>query len=417
MTQTNIGSFSPLRPRFSDSPPGTFAMVEDLRVERIDSWGSAHGLESLWNDLLAESTSNNVFLTWEWLNSWWKAYGGTRQLMILTCVDRAGALVGIAPLYCDHKPLVAGLSLRVLRFVGDGTHDSDNLNFIVRKGAEKLAIRAWSDWLKRHHQEWDLLELNSIPAESCFPSLMLQESQRRRWRVTSEGTPHALVRLPSEWSSYLTSLSGTMRSLIQRRIRYLERHHQVRYWKCKTTTDLAAALDQLFCLHGKRWETRGGPGAFVHEARRDLLVEVTRRFMERGWLDFWSLEVDGQVVATELGFHYGDTYYFFQAGFDPDWYSKSVGLVLKATIMRHLIESGVQFYDFLAGGDDYRLRWGPELRSYFSLRLARSFSRGGLSIRLIGLTLSVKEALRRQIPASAWASLRRSYRRFRPLQS
>ncbi|MGQ0666228.1 MAG: GNAT family N-acetyltransferase, partial [Nitrospiraceae bacterium] len=112
-----------------------------------------------------------------------------------------------------------------------------------------------------------------------------------------------------------------------------------------------------------------------------------------------------------------NTYYFFQAGFDPDWYPKSVGLVLKATIMRHLIESGVQYYDFLAGGDDYRLRWGPELRSYLSLRLARSFSRGGFSIRLIGLALSVKEALRRHIPASAWAFLRRSYRRFRPLES
>lgn len=417
MLYPNPFSLEPSRFHAGDSSQDLVAGTENLHVQRFDSWISAESLEPFWNDLLAESPSNTVFLTWEWLTAWWKAYGGSRRLLILTCIDRTGAMVGIAPLYCDRRPVVAGFSFRVLRFVGDGTHDSDNLNFIVRKGMEDSAIRAWSDWLERHHREWDLLELNSLPAESCFAPLMREESRRRRWIMMSDETPHALVCLPSEWPSYLALLSSTMRSLIQRRIRHLERHHRVSCWKCKTATDLTAALDQLFRLHGKRWDARGGPGAFVDDQRRDLLVDVTRRFMDRGWLDLWSLEVDGQVVAMEIGFRYHTTYYFFQAGFDPDWYQKSVGLVLKATIMRHLIENGVQFYDFLAGGDDYRFRWGPELRSYLSLRLTRSFSRGGLFIRLLGFTLSAKESLRRQIPASVWSFLRRSYRRFRPLQS
>lgn len=415
MAYTNPIPLGPSRPRIPESSPGAFAKAEALHVERLDSLAAAEGLEHLWNNLLAESASNTVFLTWEWLTSWWKAYGGSRQLMILTCVDRDGALVGIAPLYCDRTLLVAGLSLRVLRFVGDGTHDSDNLNFIVRKGAEKPAIQAWSEWLDRHHREWDILELNSVPAESCFASVMLEESRERHWRVMSEETPHALVCLPREWSSYLALLSGTMRSLIQRRTRHLERHHQVRYWSCEKPPDLAPALEQLFRLHGKRWEARGGPGAFVHDQRRDLLVDVTQRFMARGWLDFWSLEVDGQVVATELGFRYGDSYYFFQAGFDPAWYPRSVGLVLKATILRRLIEAGVCYYDFLAGGDDYRLRWGPELRSHLSLKFARARSRGGLFLQLGSLTDSAKEALRRHIPAAAWTILRQLYRWVHPL--
>lgn len=404
----------PSRPRAAGSSPGAVETTEELHVERLDGWAASGGLEHLWNDLLADSASRTVFLTWEWLTSWWNAYGGSRQLMILTCLDRAGTLVGIAPLYCDRAPFIPGLSLRVLRFIGDGTHDSDNLDFIVRRGSEKSAIRAWSEWLDHHQRDWDLLELNSLPAESCLASLILEESRRRRWHVVSRETPRALLCLPRDGSAYLASLSESMRSTIRNRTRHLERNYRVRFVRCESAADLASALQHLFRLHGKRWEARGGGGAFGHSQRRAFLKEVTERLQVRSWLDFWSLEVDDQVVATELGFCYGDTRYFLQAGFDPDWYPKNVGVVLRARILRHLIDGGVRYYDFLDGGDDYKFRWGAERRSYLSLRCARACSRGGLFLRLGGLADSAKEALRRHTPASAWTVLRKAFRWVRP---
>src|SRR2546427_4482076 len=48
------------------------------------------GFEKLreeWNELLQASASNCLFLTWEWLYTWWKHLSEDRRLFIIT-VDR-----------------------------------------------------------------------------------------------------------------------------------------------------------------------------------------------------------------------------------------------------------------------------------------------------------------------------------------
>lgn len=412
-TQADAGNLMAFGPAASSTPGGAH-ISDDVHVERLGSWAAAARLEHLWNDLLEDSASRTVFLTWEWLTSWWHTYGGSRQLMILTCMDRSGALLGIAPLYRDRKGVAPGLCLRVLRFIGDGTHDSDNLDFIARRGAERAAIQAFARWLDDHRREWDVLELNTLPAESPSACILLEACRARRWYVRCQEAPRALLRLPADASVYVASLSESMRSTIRNRTRHLERNHRVRFVRCENPTDLSCALHNLFRLNDKRWSARGQAAALAESPRRTFLEEATKRLQLRGWLDLWTLEVDGDVVATELGFRYGDTCSFLQAGFDPDWYSKNVGIVLRARILRHLIDSGIRYYDFLAGDDSYKFRWGADRLGYLSLRCAPRSSRGGFVLRLGVVADSTKEAVRRHTPAGAWSLSRQAFRWFRP---
>jgi hypothetical protein len=137
-----------------------------LQVEKYTSWDDLQRDYPHWNALLAKSSSRSIFLTWEWLQCWWRAFGNSADLLALICTDKNGALLGIAPLCRFMGKRFPRSRLKVLRLAGDGTDDSDNLDFICREGQELAVLKAVLDWLVQHPSEWDLLDLNNIPTES-----------------------------------------------------------------------------------------------------------------------------------------------------------------------------------------------------------------------------------------------------------
>src|SRR2546425_4048713 len=298
-----------------------------LHVSRLASWDDIAGLEHTWNKLLAGSASRTVFLTWEWVQAWWRAFGSTRHLVLLTCRDAGGDLVAIVPLQRTWENIGPGMSGWMLRLVGDGIGGSENLDWIAQRGHEAAAVRAVLDWLEQNRSEWDTLELNTVPAQSPVAAALRQELAARRWRLAVHVSAGYLLRLPDNWETCHASFSKNFRSLLPRRIRKVQSSFAVRVRRCETLEELPGCLEQLFALHAKRWQLRGQAGSFGLQQKRAFYAEMGKRFLERGWLDFWLLELGGKTVAAEYGFCYNGIYSFLQAGFDPDYSSYGVGRV------------------------------------------------------------------------------------------
>src|SRR5712692_8540819 len=98
-----------------------------MEIQRIEDVEAFRRLRTEWNDLLAASDADCVFLTWEWLFTWWKHFGAGLRLAILAVRDR-GELVGIAPLALRRR-----LGFPVLEFLGSGLVGSDYVDVIVRR--------------------------------------------------------------------------------------------------------------------------------------------------------------------------------------------------------------------------------------------------------------------------------------------
>ena len=64
------------------------------------------------------SDSDCLFLTWEWLFTWWKHLAGDRQLAILA-VRSGGKLVALAPFCLRPASLSRRRPLPVLEFLGN----------------------------------------------------------------------------------------------------------------------------------------------------------------------------------------------------------------------------------------------------------------------------------------------------------
>jgi CelD/BcsL family acetyltransferase involved in cellulose biosynthesis len=386
-------------------------------VKRYANWDEAEVLERAWNELLAQSAARTIFLTWEWMKAWWGAFGAHRDLVLLTLTDTDGKLAVIVPFQRTWEKLGPRNSGWLLRLAGDGIGGSENLDWIVREGCEGAAVRAIADWLDQNKSYWDSIRLDTVPGASPVLSALKEELCQREWRQVERHSTGYSLHLPESWEELMVSLPKNMRAQINRRVRKLNKQFSVRVRRCERLEEVPQFLDYLFELHQKRWELRGKEGSFVLEQKRSFYAEMAMRFLLAGWLDFWLLEVDGRTAAVEFGFHYNGVYSFLQAGFDPQFAEYSAGVVLRAQIMKELIQRGLREYDFLGGDDEYKQHWAPATRSYVSLSIARPYTLAAAGLALEITQEKAKEWLRTHTPKPLWSAAKVAYQRLNPSAS
>jgi CelD/BcsL family acetyltransferase involved in cellulose biosynthesis len=376
-----------------------------LQVQKFTSWQECGALSRDWEQILRDTPGLTIFSTPEWLGSWWKAFGQSKPLVVLSISNDAGETIGLAPLYIDGSKGLNPTSVRRLRFVGDGSEDSDNLDLIFRSGHETACSEALLERLETE-SGWDVCELNTLGIDSNAAQAMLSSLKKRGWPTKQWTRASSAVPLPDNWEAYLKQLSREHSGGITRYTKRLGRHFDVRIFKCATEEQLQPALEVLFDLHQKRWQSQGEPGSFAGSERRQFYYEMSRGFLRQGWLELWVMELNGKPAAAQFAFRYGNTVYQLQEGLDPQHYSDRAGTVLRAHILKQLIAGGVRSYDFLGGADAHKLSWGAQPGTYMDICFAKPFSRGSLHLHMREKTRVAKDWLRPRMPAPVLQALR-----------
>lgn len=379
------------RCNYIDPPEGDIVTNHrPLTVKVYRTWDELEELAGRWNQFLVDCDTTTLCLTWEWLASWWAAYHASRELFVLGLFDAGGALAGIAPLYRtgDPKHTRTRFPLRVVRFIGTGTGGaSTNLGFISRPGSEATVTGSVLDWLSQSRSAWDVLDLHLMRSELQSTKLLIEELDRRKWLQSRSQQPHRIAKLPNTYQAYLATLSKKMRTELPYEHRRLLKNFEVKLRRVEKDDDLPQAIETLMRLNTQRWRARGEPGSFANPEKRSFCVELARRFLACGWLDFWILELDGIPAAMEFGFRLGGTFYPLWVALDTQFKAYSPGAVLKALILQELIRDGVQEYEFMQGSEPYKLRWGAHELLYDTTRCARPYSWGAVYFQLSALQL------------------------------
>lgn len=380
---------------------------QNLIISLHESLESLAPLRTEWDTLLAEYPYSTTFSTYEWLVPWWRAFGSNDRLLVLAFRDANSALVGLAAMAVTVERGFF-LPLRLLRLMGDGTHDSDNLDLPVRLGWERAVAQSLLDWMQRNAALWDICELNTLPNCSAMGAAILQDLRQRKWPCLTSTRPQTVVELEESWEAHLKKISSKERGKIGLRTRRLEKKYQVQIRKCKEEVEVDFLLAELYELHAKHWKLRDLPGTLHVPARRRFYAELARLLLARQRLEFWVLELQGKVVAAQFGLRHGETVFSLQEGFDPDYAADSVGYVLRSQVLKRLIADGVRRYDFLGGTDESKMRWGAELRSYNNIHFARPLSYGSININFKNKSARSKDWLRNHLPAGFWNGIKRA---------
>lgn len=388
----------------TDVPPSGASSHLSVRV--YESLDELHALRAGWNQLISRYPWATTFCTWEWLSCWWECFGQDRKLLTIALFD-AESLVGLAPLSIS-KENVGWFSLRVLRLMGDGSGDSDNLDCPVQPGYELAFAKEILSLLGQRKKQWDVCLLNTLPCHSLVANPIRQSLGSRSWAFFEYSSRCSAVDLPEDWDVYTRMLSSEDRKNLTRYRRRLENRHSVTIYRCTGMEQLPRSLEALFELHQERWQNAGEPGTFSSDNRRKFYDRLSRCLLDRGWLEFWILELDGEIAAAQLAFRYGDKVFQLQEGYDHRRNSDRPGYVLRGAVLQRLIQENIRTYDFLGGEDAYKNRWGASQSVYRQIHFAPAFSFGAVWLECVDKAGRMKEWLRQALPASIWSQLRKA---------
>ena len=374
-----------------------------MRVVEIRTEAELQALKPAWDALLCESASDTIFLTWEWVTSWWAAYGKPGELRILAAFDDQDVLRGIAPLRSSTIRRY-GQTVSALTFIGDGSNDSDYLDLIAATGYEQGVMTSFEAHWSKEIERGAVLLLNEIPETS--PSLALLRNLGNPARIwTEESVPCGTVPLPGTWNDYLGQVRPRFRTKIRSVLRDLEGRSEVQFGYCETPEQVRAMLPVLFDLHKKRWNEVGKPGVFGWAEKRDFYHALSELLLERGWLRFAWLKWNDTVLACQYGFAYQGKYFLLQEGFEPASEHLNLGIGLRAWSIRGFIEEGLSEYDFLGGRVlRHRSDWGATTKDSKKIQLAKATWKNQLFCRGPEWENEARESVKRFVPKQVLAA-------------
>lgn len=348
--------------------------AEAFTVTICDDAKTFHDLRDEWNHLLDRAARKSPFLRHEFMFAWWEIYGSKQRgamPFILIARDRERRLVGLLPLYRAYsgKPL---LGVRELRFLGSVKEAPEYLDLIAADNAQTpQIIKAVLNGFKKYNTKYDLLRLTDMAEDALLLAFLPNwakacngEFQQMPWMVC----PH--IKISGDFENYLQTVSANHRANFRRRQRKLQENCKVKMEIATTPAQVENGFDEMFALHQKRWAQREGASAFNNETSRLFHRGVAKTLAESDIVRIFSLKCDGQTVAALYCFLYDNRLMYYQAGFDIEYESQSVGLVLMGMLLQYCHEQGYSEFDFLRGEEEYKFRWTKTTRATVAVEIA-----------------------------------------------
>ena len=326
-----------------------------------------------WNKLLSNGNSNTVFLTWEWLYTWWEAFQEGKELMILSVRKEDDTeLIGLLPIYIREDRLFGLKKVKIGEFLGTGIVCSDYLDIIIRSGFEEIVTNQLVQYLVSQKREFDFLTLSDIPSDS--PNLPTIEKHLKEAGFSLRKLKESIcpfLPLSDSWQGCLKYLSSRTQKNLAYYQRRLQREFSVEVESGNNQGDSNCGIDILSRLHQNRWESKGEPGLFKNARFEQFHSNIIREFSDQGWLRLFFLKLNGQYVASIYGFRYCDKYYYYQGGFDETLKKYSVGQVLLYLYIQRAFEEKSKEFDFLRGVSPYKYEWTEHERHNLTFFVGR----------------------------------------------
>ena len=321
-----------------------------LEITEIDTFDQILELEPHWNHILQRSSSNNIFLTWEWISTCWRNYNNNRRLNTLLIKDR-DSVEGILPLALTKTKRV---KKKRLEFIGVGV--SDYQDFILTDKKNE-SINVLIGYFQEHKENWDVIDLQDVPENSS--SLLLCDSSTKQGYKTKETIQSICPYLPIKgtWENYFDSLSKNMRGSLRRTRKRLAEAYTVEFHICNERDSLEDLLQHFFRLHKESWRERKGQNSVLTPIFEKFHTDMAKLLFERGWLNLSFIMADNVPIASIYGAEYNKKFYYFLMGFDPEYSKYGVGQLLFKHLIKYCFDKGLQEFDFLKGDEPYKYRW------------------------------------------------------------
>jgi len=342
-----------------------------LRRWGVDKW---LGNAVAWKALLACSSADPLFLSWEWLTHWWQCYGGSLgRAPDILAFYRGEDLVGLAPLY--HRLVMRGVLLaHSVQVIGLSWRDSEPLISeyldVIAAPQDLGAVRHACLRLLLDEPAWTELVIGYSAAGQQWRDAFARLAPARGHYVRElDRSVSYQADLAQGFGPYLRDLGqSTRRSLWNLRRRLTDQGAVSLEFVAAGEID--GGFSDLNRLHQLRWKRPAFTGKRLAFHRT-----LASRLATHAELAFSRLRVGGDVVSVLYDIRKGARQYNIKMAFDPAFSSRvSLGLIHLGYAMENAADHGISSYDFLAGpgrASDYKRHLSQSRRALSCVQMLR----------------------------------------------
>ena len=320
-------------------------------IETITTSDALAKLAPVWEQLVTRSGATHPFVTHEWMQSWWEAFGSQSEMFILLVLAE-GEPIAIAPLMRRSERLYGSRCQSLSFMANDHTPRCD---FIVGDRAAE-AYEAIGNFLMT--AQCDVVRLHNVPSTSTTLEELASRASRFGYLVGSgRGAQSPVLPASASWDAYMETLAPKRRWFLRNRLKRLSKLGNVTLETISGGDDLAAALEDGFRLEAAAWKGAAGTAIQCDTNIREFYTILAQRAANRGWLRLQFLKVDDKRIAFAYCLAFANRMFLLKPGFDPEFAAYSPGTLLAYLALQELHTSGFLAYDFLGYGDEWKRQW------------------------------------------------------------
>jgi CelD/BcsL family acetyltransferase involved in cellulose biosynthesis len=323
-------------------------------IEVIERWADE------WRRLCVESPDDQPFYRPEWIAAHIRAFSPGANVVLLT-VTSTGKLLFVLPLLRE-RAIFHGVPLRRLRApVNSHSCRFDAVRHASPQGAAAVAIAA--NYLQSL-DGWDLLEISDAPEGGTISALadsarglgfpMGQIAMRRNPYVPVPADAEGLKKLP---------VNSRLRGKLRHIRREVEGHGGVNFLRVNHADP--SFLDRFYQLEAAGWKGTEGSAIACNPNIRQFYDEIAGAAEQFGYLCMYSLEFNGELLASHLGLAHNGRYFSPKIAYNEKFPQYAPGNLIVSQIMQDCAAHGISEYDITGIDDEWKMKWCSETRAKF----------------------------------------------------
>ena len=305
-------------------------------------------LKNIW-EKLEQECQHFVFQSYEWQKNWYNAIGKVipnLQLSIIVIFEN-DIPVALFPFGIYKK-----YGLRCLEFLGGD--QSDYNCFLVQNNFLKPT---------RFKEIWDCT-LSNLPQHLlknfCRIPGLIEDSYNplcKIYQLNTEMTAHCAV-LPNSIEAFNKRISKKMLGDNARMLRRLNEIGSASFLISDNVIDFQKIIGVLIMQKERRYLETGARNILADKNIRSYYEDLHLLFHEKKGVQISALMIDGEIIASHLGFVYRNRFYYLMPTFaNEKWQKYSPGRLLLQHLIEWSIENGFKVFDFTTGSESYKKDW------------------------------------------------------------
>lgn len=324
---------------------------EGERLEWVTDPARFAELREGWDELATE----NLFLTWDWLDCWWRSFGDAAEMRVHVRWD-GPELAAAVPfgLWGSHLVAMANAESDLFRLLARSERDLDPVLQAIAGGP------------------WSRITVRGLPADEPSARQLVDGLRSRGWlvnRVFRERCP--IVETTGSFEDFYMGLSAKARANDRRARRRLEREGPAEVRAIEPVDQLETVLAEAFALEAAGWKGRSGTAILSSERQARFYRSLCERFQRLGRLRFSALRLGGELIAFHLDVVHQQRLYALKTSYDERYAAASPGNVLLMAILERAFEDELEAVELLGPASPRKERYATDARDTVVLRAYR----------------------------------------------